>query len=261
MKKTKYPIVFIQGAMTGRHFLGYSVRLLAKKLKKIGYDNFYYIPHDAFNSIKENCEYLEEKINEILIKTKAKKINLIGYSKGGIEARYLAYKSKLKEKIISVSLYATPNRGLPFADWFLKKKKRIFFNFLFKIFQPIYLLFKDKHCDIVETIKEISSDNMNKINAEIKDNNDVYYQSFLTTSTSIFDNLPLFMFNCITSKIVKDEPHDGFVNLSSAKWGEFYLFENSKHMTHLNVIGFFLRRKTTIPNFEFIIEQLSNKGC
>lgn len=260
MKKTKFPIIFIHGAVTGRHFLNWNVKSIAKTLNKLGYDNFYYIPHDAFASVKQNCEYLQTKIEEIITKTNAEKVNLIGYSKGGLEARYLAYNSSLKDKIASISLYATPNQGLAFADWFLKKKKRVFFNIVFKIFQPLYLLFKDKQCDIVETVKNISSENMKKFNEIVKDNSTVYYQSFLTISKSIFDNLPLFLFNCITSKIIKDEPHDGFVNVTSAKWGEFHLFENSKHMTHLNVIGFFARRKSTIPNFIHIMDKLISKG-
>ncbi len=259
MRKTHYPIIFIHGATTGRYFLNPPIKSLVKKINKIGYDNFYYVIHDAFASIEENCNVVIEQIEKIMEQTHAEKVNLIGYSKGGIEARYIASKSKIKDKIASVSLYSTPNKGLFFSDWFLKKK-RVCLNLFFKFCEKIYYIFKDEQCSIKNVITELSSENMKTFNENVSDNEKVFYQSFLTVSSSIFDSFFLFIFNIITSKYAKDEIHDGFVHESSAKWGEFHLFTNSKHMTHLHVIGFFYRRKHSILNFEYIINKLIERG-
>lgn len=114
--KTKYPIVLAHGLSGFRQLFGVV-------------DYFFGIPSDlqsggakvfvtqvsAFSSSEARGEQLLKQIEYIAASTGAGKVNLIGHSQGGVDARYvLAVRPDL---IASVTTVATPHLGADLADF------------------------------------------------------------------------------------------------------------------------------------------------
>lgn len=86
---------------------------------------------DPFNSTYVRGEQLLAKVKAILAKRGVARVNIIGHSHGGIDARYVAY--KLPGRVASVTTVATPHRGSVMAEE-LYKVKGLFTNALAKAF-------------------------------------------------------------------------------------------------------------------------------
>ena len=69
---------------------------------------------DPFNDSATRGEELLAQVEAILAETGHAKVNLIGHSQGGLDARYVA--ATRPDLVASVTTYATPNRGTPVAD-------------------------------------------------------------------------------------------------------------------------------------------------
>ena len=69
---------------------------------------------DPFNDSTHRGAQLEAEIEKILAKTGHGKVNLIGHSQGGLDARVVAHERP--DLIASVTTFATPHGGTPIAD-------------------------------------------------------------------------------------------------------------------------------------------------
>ncbi|HET9622864.1 MAG TPA: triacylglycerol lipase [Kofleriaceae bacterium] len=114
--KTKYPIVLAHGLSGFRQLFGVV-------------DYFYQIPSDlqaggakvyvtqvsSFASSEQRGEQLLQQIEQIVASTGCQKVNLIGHSQGGLDARYvLAMRPDL---IASLTTVGTPHLGADLADF------------------------------------------------------------------------------------------------------------------------------------------------
>ena len=109
--QTKYPILLIHGtAFRDWRGTGLYWGRIPKVLEDHG-ARLFYGGQDGWAMVEENGAALARRVEEILTQTGAEKIHLIAHSKGGLEARYLASSLGLGERLASVTLIATPNRG------------------------------------------------------------------------------------------------------------------------------------------------------
>ena len=69
---------------------------------------------DPFNSSEARGEMLLAHVERIVEETGYAKVNLIGHSQGGLDARYVA--AMRPDLVASVTTIATPHRGTPIAD-------------------------------------------------------------------------------------------------------------------------------------------------
>ena len=69
---------------------------------------------DPFNSSEVRGAQLVERIEEILAVTGHDKVNLVGHSQGGLDARVVAHDRP--DLVASVTTFATPHYGTPIAD-------------------------------------------------------------------------------------------------------------------------------------------------
>jgi triacylglycerol lipase len=114
--KTKYPIVLAHGLTGFRQLFGVV-------------DYFFGIPDDlrssgaqvfvtqvsAFASAEQRGEQLIDQIEHIVATTGAGKVNLIGHSEGGLDARYVM--AVRPDLIASLTTVAAPHLGADFADF------------------------------------------------------------------------------------------------------------------------------------------------
>lgn len=125
--ETKYPVVLCHGANTPKltklgpikipYFTGTEKHLRRLNLRLL-------VPSvDPFGSIADRAAQLEAQIREAIPEGK---FNLVGHSMGGLDARYLATHSSLKDRIASITTVSTPHHGSWYADfaekWLLEKQ-------------------------------------------------------------------------------------------------------------------------------------------
>jgi triacylglycerol lipase len=117
-----YPIVFLHGmGGFGRLELGpvgmTYFKGVAEALAADGEDAHFTLasPYDAS---EVRAQQLEAQINAIVAETGRAKVNLVGHSQGGLDARVLASPAgrALGARIASVTTIATPHRGSKVAD-------------------------------------------------------------------------------------------------------------------------------------------------
>ena len=106
----KYPVVLVHGiAIKEKKYLR-AFGWIAEKMRDEGYE-VYIANTDAFGSIKNNSTQLKEHVLRILEKTGAKKINLIGHSKGGLDSKEMITSLGMEDKVASLTTLCTPHKG------------------------------------------------------------------------------------------------------------------------------------------------------
>jgi len=112
---TKYPLVLVHG------LLGFDTVLMAvdywngipEALRAKGIE-VYVTRVSKLDSTQVRGEQLVAQIKDILTTTGAEKVNLIGHSHGGLDARYVA--GEYPHLVASVTSIATPHQGALLAD-------------------------------------------------------------------------------------------------------------------------------------------------
>lgn len=115
---TRYPIVLAHGAsgfdkLFGvlEYFHGIPGELTSGGAK------VYVTEVTALGSSDERGQQLLDQIEYIVAATGCGKVNIIGHSQGGLDARYVA--AKRPDLVASVTTVGTPHLGSGLADWFL----------------------------------------------------------------------------------------------------------------------------------------------
>jgi triacylglycerol lipase len=113
-----YPIVLAHGFFGFEQFAGlnaityfYQVK---DELAKNGEANVYTPAVDPFNDSTTRGAQLQAEIEKILAQTNYAKVNIIGHSQGGLDARVVAHDRP--DLVASVTTIATPHHGTPLAD-------------------------------------------------------------------------------------------------------------------------------------------------
>lgn len=113
-----YPIVLAHGFFGFEDFAGtgfityfYNVK---DDLAKRGEVQVFTPAVDPFNDSTTRGLELLARVKEILVKTGAAKVNLIGHSQGGLDARVVAHERP--DLVASVVTIGTPHGGAPIAD-------------------------------------------------------------------------------------------------------------------------------------------------
>jgi triacylglycerol lipase len=247
-----YPIVIVHGFFGFDKFAGietltyfYGVK---DYLKEHGEKNVYTPAVDPFNDSQHRAARLLEHIERVRRETGASKVNLIGHSQGGLDARVVAHDHP--ELVASVTTIGTPHHGTPFAD---------ILDFSFPgsglvhavVDELIRVTLKPLWEEITDVtsferqIRQLSSDGMRAFNAQYPDTAGIPYFSiagrsddslggddcktdssppFITKYARARDGMqPLLSATEFILDGVLDGPfpNDGIVRVRDAKWGTF----------------------------------------
>lgn len=112
---TKYPIVLAHGLLGFDRIVGADSYWngIPKALRERGLV-VYVTAVSKLDATEVRGAQLAEQIEEILKKSGAEKVNIIGHSHGGLDARYVA--GKHPEWVASITTVATPHQGAALAD-------------------------------------------------------------------------------------------------------------------------------------------------
>ena len=247
-----YPIVLAHGFFGFEDFAGggfltyfYGVK---ERLADEGEALVFTPSVDPFNSSEYRGDQLIEYIEDILAETGHEKVNIIGHSQGGLDARAVAHKRP--DLVASVVTVATPHHGSPVADVALQIVDDPLYqdalNELLKLIgAPLYDQIGNE-TDVFKPLYLFSQPGIADFNATHPDSPGVFYasitgrsddelggdackpdvpQSFIKDWDLTTD--PIDAALAVSDAIIdggfgKSEPNDGLVRVKDARWGYFW---------------------------------------
>ena len=260
--KTKYPLVLVHGVgFRDLKYINYWGRI-PKELIRNG-ATVYYGNQEAWGTVEYNAKDIKNKILEIVKETGCEKVNIIAHSKGGLDARYMISKLEMRDYVASLTMMSSPHKGCKFVDIACKLPDKIYKS-IATFFDNRYKSIGDKNPDFYTASRQFSTYHSKKFNEEVKDVEQVYYQSYATVVKSIFSDY-IVSIPYILVKLTEGE-NDGLVSIDSAKWGEFKgVLQNNRRrgISHGDIID--LRREDykdfdVIEKYVEIVSELKNKG-
>ncbi|MDO8136539.1 MAG: hypothetical protein Q6354_02770 [Candidatus Brocadiales bacterium] len=221
-KVTNYPIVLAPG------LFGFDYKIVSYFLGVARYMRSMGCQVKALNTemarVERRAELLKVQILDYLRATRAKKVNIIAHSKGGLDARYMISCLGMEDKVASLSTIATPHHGTSIADWGTRR--------LTLVAQLLKgLLGMDP-----QTFFDLTTESCMRFNKRAKNAKEVRYFTYsgAKEKSRITPLLwPSFDF------IQKEEgANDGLVSVDSARWGEPGVkYMGNFSADHLNLVG------------------------
>jgi triacylglycerol lipase len=215
--KTVYPIVLVHGMGVQDNNFYLSWGRIPRCLRENGAAVFYGNT-EAFAPIKDNAQILRKRIDEILAKTGAKKVNIIAHSKGGIDARYAISSLKVADKVASLTTIASPHNGSLALDFYCSFPR--FLQRIVAFFPDVFgKITGDKKSDFFTVTHEISAKKMAQFNTENPDVDGVYYQSFALLMANMFSDITMTPQYLLVR--IFDGQNDGLLSPKSVEWTNF----------------------------------------
>lgn len=224
--KTKYPILLVHGVFfRDLELFNYWGRI-PYELETNG-ATIFYGNHNSAASVKDSALELTKRIKQIIDETGCEKLNVIAHSKGGLDMRTAIALNGMAPYIASLTTINTPHRGCEFADYLLSKIPEKEQKSIAKAYNFGAEKLGDTEPDFLAAVYDLTNENCSKRNEEIKDSEEVYYQSFgskLNHRTS--GRFPLNMSYSFVKHF--DGANDGLVGETSFEWGSKYEFVTTK---------------------------------
>ena len=251
LKGPPYPIVLAHGffgfdTFAGWEYMDYFFHVKAF-LALRGEVNVYTPTVDPFNSSEVRGAQLEAKIQEILQQTGYAKVNIIGHSQGGLDARVVAHDHP--EWVASVVTVGTPHHGSIIADIALKLVDNPEVGGVLDFFlQTVGKAVWDdigNETSLGTALHSFTKQEIEQFNSTYTDGPGVFYASF-AGRTAFSDGgiqcagaAPPFIVQfadtldpcdpmwVLTESILdgglgESHPNDGLVRVEDARWGKFY---------------------------------------
>lgn len=260
---TRYPILMLHGVgFRDFKYVNYWGRI-PKVLSENG-AIIYYGNQEAFATVEHNGKQIQHRILEICEQQHCDKVNIIAHSKGGLDARYVIHACGMGEHVASLTTISTPHRGCRFVDVLIKIVPDGIYRRLSSIFDGFFHRIGDEYPDFYTVTHQFSTTWAKQFNTDIKDDPNVYYQSYMSFMHGAFSHI-LLTIPYLFIKLV-DGKSDGLVSEESAKWGNFRkTFENEHYrgISHGDIID--LTREDykgfqVCETYVDIVKELKDKG-
>ncbi len=242
-----YPIVLAHGFFGFNDFAGagfadyfWDVR---ENLVEIGEVEVFTPAVDPFNDSTTRGLQLLEAVESVLEETGAQKVNIIGHSQGGLDARVVAHERP--DLVASVTTIATPHFGSPVADYALLIPGGAVIDVLVQLFGGPLWGEIDGDTSLIASMEQFSTEGVALFNETYPDVPGVEYASiagrsdntlatrecataaappFIANWAGVVDPIdPLFAASeaIVDGGLGSSIPNDGLVRVEDAKWGTF----------------------------------------
>jgi triacylglycerol lipase len=217
---------------------------------------------DPFNSSDFRGEQLVDRIEAILDETGHAKVNLIGHSQGGLDARVVA--NLRPDLVASVITIGTPHNGSPIADVVLDlvsdpNAQQILSDLVSLLGAPLYDQIGNE-TDVIKPLKLFSQPGIAEFNMNHPDEPGIFYASvagrsdyhsggaactpdeavpFITAWENEIDPIdPLLLtFEAVLDgNLLEDFANDGLVRVKDARRGKFWGCLPSDHTDQVGQI-------------------------
>lgn len=258
------PVILVHGATMGGARLqvgpfdfGEYFQRIPPYLKKIGVNEVGVVELPTDASIEERAAVLK---TYLMTNYPARKVNLIGHSLGGLDARYLAGQMKYPA-IASITTIATPHRGSPLAAWAVDQmqNKKTWFVLL-----ELFGYDMRGRRFLPELTPEFMQ---NTFNVRVPNLPGVRYFSVIChaelkdMSLSPLLWMPLYWLRSQNKYPMSQEPTDGLVPVSSQEWGEVLMRTKVDHLGQMNHHTFrFPQDSLSLSIYSNIVRRLMNEG-
>jgi len=240
---TKYPIVLVHGWMGFSNVLGVTYFYGVKDyLTSLGY-TVYEPQEDMFNTIEVRGQELANNILLILQQSGAQKVNIIAHSMGGLDARYMISTLGLGDKVASLTMISTPNRGTSVADVALQYIPGPLQNALGVLSWFAGCTIDQQNYNTCTQNALVAASEMTTsyvkyvFNPKNPDDPRVAYFSY-GASASPFSITPV-LYPSYMILLATESQNDGLVSVSSAKWGTYMGTLNTDHLGEIGqLLGF-----------------------
>jgi len=268
-KGAPYPIVLLHGMAGFDSLQNLPVNVtyfdgVVADLAKAGETDVYVTVAPPFDSSEERAKSIAAQLDEILARTGAAKVNVIGHSQGGMDARVLASPAGLGygDRIASVTTIATPHHGSVLTDAALGLASglpkgtidALTSGLLGLLQKTAYDVSSDPHLEAQLT--ELTQAHMDGVfNPKYTDDVRVHYASYagrtnLETGESdcagaLFPNdaavvdvaAPEFVATAASLEGSSHTANDGLVTVASARWGAFMQCVPADHLKEVGVLS------------------------
>lgn len=261
--QTKYPILMVHGFFF-RDFklINYWGRI-PRELEKNG-ATLYYGEHQSAAPVAVSAEEITERVEYILRKTGAEKVNIIAHSKGGLDCRYALHHLGLDKYVASVTTVNTPHRGCIYADKLLEKVSPKVQNRVSTAYNNIFKRLGDPSPDFLAAARDLTASSCRQFE-NLSPPEGVFCQSIGSVMDSPWQgSFPTNLTHRYVTKF--DGPNDGLVAETSFSWGEKYTLVTTKShrgISHTDVMDL---NRENLPDFDVrefyvqLVADLKNRG-
>ncbi|MEM0963116.1 MAG: alpha/beta fold hydrolase [Bacteroidota bacterium] len=125
LRPTRHPVVLMHGFGALANLMQGGV-LHAEAMHLRGLGVWAYAPHvNPYDTIATRVASWTERLTVVLEETGAERLNLVGFSSGGLDARLLARDPAWADRIASLVTISTPHRGSELASYVLDQPDRL----------------------------------------------------------------------------------------------------------------------------------------
>jgi triacylglycerol lipase len=217
--KTKYPLLMVHGIFF-RDWKDFNYwGRIPQELEMNGATCFYG-NQQSTSSVEDSAAELAECIEKIIAETACEKLNIIAHSKGGLDSRYAISRLGMGKYVSSLTTISTPHYGCNSVRNIMTKIPQKALSFIGTTYETLFSILGDNNPDFMSGLADLTDDACARLNEEMPDDPDVYYQSTgskMRSSKSAF--FPLSLGYSMTKAEQGD--NDGLVAISSIEWGNF----------------------------------------
>jgi triacylglycerol lipase len=202
---------------------------------------------NPFDDSTARGEQLLAHVEAILAETGHAKVNLVGHSQGGLDARVVA--SLRPDLVASVTTFATPHHGTPISDIVLgvvaDPQQQDLVDELVQLFGAAIWPEVDGDTSLFESFAQFSTEGIAEFNATYPDAPGVLYASIAGRSSyhlghpaCVVEDAPAFVADfaasvdaldggftvsgaILTADVLAPVANDGLVRVTDARWGTF----------------------------------------
>ena len=261
---TKYPILLVHGVFfRDSKFFNYWGRI-PKELITNGATVFYGNQPSAA-AVSECAVYIRDRVQEIIDKTGAEKVNIIAHSKGGLDCRYAIAKLGIEENVASLTTINTPHRGCLFADYLLSGISPAIKDRVANTYNSALRKFGEADSDFLAAVSNLTDRYCSELNNELVEPKSFFRQSVGSVLTKASGGtFPLnFSYHLVH---LFSGANDGLVSEEAFRWGENYISlkpTGKRGISHGDVIDL---NRENIKGFDVrefyvgLVSDLKNRG-
>lgn len=220
--RTKYPILMVHGVFfRDFRYVNYWGRIPAE-LEKNG-ARIFYGEHQSASAVADSGQEIADRIQQVLAKTGAEKVNIIAHSKGGLDSRYAISKLGAAPYVASLTTVNTPHRGCEFADYLLElipEKQKLA---VASAYNSTLKKLGDEDPDFLAAVGDLTASACAEFNKNVNDPDGVFIQSIGSClKHPSGGRFPLDLTNRFVHLF--DGENDGLVGKGSFEWGGEYTY-------------------------------------
>lgn len=245
--KTKYPILMVHGFFfRDSRIINYWGRIPGQ-LEQNGAQLFYG-EHQSADAVASSAQEIAWRIEDVLRKTGAEKVNIIAHSKGGLDCRYAMDRLGMAPYVASLTTVNTPHRGCLFADNLLNKVSPRVQERVAYIYNTLYKKLGDHQPDFLAAARDLTATGCQRFE-DMPAPEGVFCQSV----GSVMEKAKRGKFPVnVTYRYVKrfDGPNDGLVAESAFAWGEKYTLVTTgtkRGISHTDMMDL---NRENLPDFD-----------